>query len=203
VWAYLTLAMGILTGTSSYLVGPVELDPQASDWRDMVTEKLATMGVVVLNPMKKPKWVGRCLTPQEILTSSFMSGVGGLSKEDALSVQLESRQICLRLVHATDWAICYLPKTQTIGSIEELAILSQRGVQVFFVCKPPISMWLTSMFISRVEEFQSVFFGNWDALFGHLDEINKGKVPVDPLKWVFLTWNRKGGDNDGTDNKQA
>ena len=44
-----------LNGTRTYLVGGMEMcKDNGVGWRDMITPKLQQLGVVVLNPCKKP-----------------------------------------------------------------------------------------------------------------------------------------------------
>jgi hypothetical protein len=193
--------MGLLEHTSAYLAGPVELaGPQASDWRNRITDSLRQMDVIVLNPIQKPEWVGpSVLREQDDITSCFRKSLdievfGSNSAPEiyeagaeALKAQRASRNVCLRLVKACDWCICNLPGMQTIGTIEELSILAYREAPVFFVCQKP-SMWLISMFLVSGQDYHNTFFKDEASLMEYLTKIDKGAIPVNPLLWITRTW---------------
>jgi hypothetical protein len=187
--------MGILAHTSCYLLGPVEADPQAADWRKHFSEHLQKMGVVILDPLDKPGWVGpRVLRPQDDISASFLNNIDGDQEvaNEALNAQILSRDVCLRQVNACNWAICRLPKKFTVGTIEELHILDRRGTPVFFIFPDGIpSMWLISMFFENVETMKTTCFKAEDELLARIREIDSGKVPIDPLKWIFISWAQK------------
>jgi len=204
--------MGILAHTTAYLAGPVEAEPNAAEWRSRLTQELSGMDVIVLNPLVKPEWVGsRGRRPQADINEKFFcrpgtpkvcsNFVGRLvppsevetekgEAEAALQDMHIQRDVCLRMVHATNWCICRLPKSPfTVGTFEELALLSRAGAPVMFICPDGVpSMWLVSMFVDKISDMDDVFFPNEDQLLTAVRHMNEGKRPIDPKKWIFLTW---------------
>lgn len=211
--------MGILANTSCYLAGPVEFSPDAAEWRIRVAQELSGMGVVVLNPLVKPEWVGpRGLRPQPDINANFFvkQGIPQVSNNFAGQIPTEpirpeqvlvrpdmelalqdmhiQRDICLRMVYATNWCICRLPKIFTVGTFEELTLLSKAGAPVMFVCPDGIpSMWLVSMFVDKAIDIDDVFFQDEAQLLTAVRHINQGERQIDPRKWIFLTWTPQKG----------
>jgi hypothetical protein len=180
--------MGLLSSTTCYLCGPVEAAQDAAGWRNDIGAKLARMRVLCYDPLKKPKWVGqKGLLPQADITNGIL-GRGPIPVQDAIDAQVLSRTVCLRLVSAADWVICRMPKTFTVGTIEELHIAYQRGCPTFFICPDGIpSAWLISMFAPSAKDIPDVFHETSDSLFEYLNKIDTG-VDLDPLRWIFLAW---------------
>jgi len=183
--------MGLLANTTSYLVGPVEMvDPSSGGWRDDVENKLKQMGVVIYNPIKKPKWVSN---NSKIHPSERMAIInsGSEQADEIISSLVVDREICLRLARSANWCFCNLPKILTYGTIEELHVIKECGSPIIFVCPNGIpSTWILSMFVNDMSEVGTTFFKNVDLACEYLIKIDSGQLPIDPIKWIFLSWNK-------------
>jgi len=195
--------MGYLQHTSCYLVGPVEHDEGfGRDWREVMSEFLATLSVKVYNPLDRPYWIKPIedfippsASRQEVLDIIYSEPNGGLDNEEEIKELVDHsitvnkyikaqelvRSICLRFVATCDFIICYLPSTKTYGSTEELAKARDSGKPVIAICPEGIpSLWVYDYF-----KDQQVF----EDLRGAMDfmtAVDTGKVHLDALEWIFL-----------------
>jgi hypothetical protein len=179
----------MLEGSSVYLAGPIEHADDATSWRDEITPRLRDMGLLVYNPLVKPDW-----TPcryvdgdgQKLIKDAVLNNEG-----KAIEVNKSIRKCGRRLAATADFIICYLPKSSTFGTFEEINIGSADGKPVLFICPDgdsPPSSWLIDQFVSDDEKWSEVFFWNIDDLCQSLFEVHNSNRGYDPYKWIFLTW---------------
>lgn len=192
--------MDLLKNTRCYLAGPVEHDALATSWRQEVAKFLSTLGVQSYDPLIKPPWLDKiCHVGPPLYRKAIDSGTQTTTVDDKLITVTERGAIeanhmmriaDLRIVHAVDWLICYLPVAFTAGTFEEVYEAIRVGKPVFFCCPDKIpSTWLLAA-AAKHDDYKECFFNDWDSLKTHIQEINKGHVKLDPIKWIFLTWHR-------------
>jgi hypothetical protein len=206
--------MSILHNTTCYLAGPVEHDLMASSWRNELAIKLSAIGIKVYDPLIKPKWFpSSCRINPAVYREVLRDGPAiakticgednftTINVRDVFTANAYMRKVCLRIVSAVDWVICYLPIKPTFGTCEEVYDAIYEGKPVLFCCPDGIpSTWILGA-ASTADDYSNVFFKDWDSLLKHVLKIDKGLIKLDPVKWIFLTWRREdlermnGGNN--------
>lgn len=191
--------MNLLKGTKCYLVGPIERSEDPISWRDRVTEELQEMGIKVYDPMKKPKWAPEKAS-EATKRGKFLEIINDLNSDHVTLNDIEYyegikwiRQVDLRYVHSSDFIVCYLPKMFSMGSCEELTVAINTGKPVLMwsdTDQVP-SSWLSTMICDDLNDIGDSFFDSEEDLLKYLRNVNANEIPLDPLKWIFLTYFNK------------
>lgn len=136
-----------LRGTMCYLAGPMTDCPDLGvGWRDAVIPDLREMGVVVLDPTRKPIEIGR---EDEDARSNWVDyrRNGELAKlRDEMKV---IRRVDLRMIDLSSFMIVRLDGTPTMGTYEEIAlgVREQKPVLIWLdgeLNKANVNAWLLS-----------------------------------------------------------
>lgn len=177
--------MGFLSGTSCYLVGPIENDPGfGKDWRAVVQSRLDGYGTKVYNPLNRQKWANEYwpYTPPDLSRAEILEKYYNNDDSDKVAAaQKFIRDICLRYIHTCDFVFLYLSKSPTYGTTEELSIASNAGKPIIAVLPDDYpSLWVFDMLKGN-----PVFKHTADAL-QYLDSIDLGTEELDALKWIFI-----------------
>ena len=185
--------MNTLQNTRCYLAGPVEHDESATSWRLEVAEFLSGLNVKVYDPLQKPPWLDQlCHLDPQLYRKALDGETTELTPEDVIKANHMMRVVDLRIVHAVDWLICYLPIRFTSGTFEEVYEALRVGKPVFFCCPDGIpSTWLLAAAVKPEDEIKEYFFQDWDSMKNHIQLIHRGQVPLDPVKWIFLSWRKE------------
>ncbi len=180
--------MGILKNTSAYLAGPVEHSGDARSWREELAEFLTALDVKVYDPMKPPEWaLFKGASPGDVY-KAYIGQKSSMTRKEAFAIQENVREVCKRWAYACDWLICYLPKVFTSGTFDELGICERTGKPIFLWTPDQISTtWSANQVCKTEEEIDEYIFLEKQALLDHIKAIDDGKVPLDPLKWIFLS----------------
>ena len=195
--------MNLLKDTRCYLAGPVEQveADEAISWRKEMASFLSKIGVKAYDPLIKPPWLPPAchVDPKAYIPilektqepTIYTDGMGSdvlITPEVSIEANHYMRMVDLRIVHAVDWILCFLPKKFTSGTFEEVYEGLRVGKPVLFCCPDGIvSTWLLAA-VTRGTNHSEYFFSNWDLLKKHVLEINRGQVLLDPVKWIFLAW---------------
>jgi nucleoside 2-deoxyribosyltransferase len=193
--------MGLLQDTKCYLAGPVEHDETATSWRQDVAVFLSKLGVKAYDPLIKPPWLDQICHANPSAYGKVMqngplidNGIA-INEEAVIEANHMMRTVDLRIVHAVDWVICYLPKIFTSGTFEEVYEALRVNKPVYFCCPNKIpSTWLLAA-AARYDDYKEYFFDNWIQLKDHVLMIDKGCVSLDPIRWVFLAWRKENWTN--------
>lgn len=196
--------MNLLKNSKCYLVGPIELSNDPVSWRSRVTKELNEIGVKVYDPMVKPDWapeVARETNKNVNNKNLFIEVMHKIGKGEELTKNDKDhyyamnwiRDIDLRFVHSCDFIVCYLPKIFSVGSCEELTIAIESKKPVLIWSKDTYipSSWLASMMCNEPEDIKDYFFHSEEDLVQYLKKVDNNEVPVDPLKWIFLSYFNK------------
>lgn len=183
--------MNLLANSRVYLCGPVEHDPAAKGWRNIITEKLAKYNVQIYDPLVKPTWLPSICKVDPPLYRKVLSGESNqLKTSDVYDANAHIRRICLRLVSSADWIICWLPKLFTSGTWEELYLAAHLEKPVLFCIPDGVpATWILPIFANDTT-FNDVFFKNWDELLNHVDKLSNGTTIMDPYKWISVCYKR-------------
>ena len=195
--------MNLLKDTRCYLAGPVEHDNGASSWRKELAQFLSELGVKVYDPLIKPPWMPSICRVEPSLYFKAMKGESTIirtgderdiiNKKTTIRANQMMREACMRIVGAVDWLICYLPLQFTAGTFEETYEALRVNKPVLFCCPDGIpSHWVLAATLLEDEE---AFLLNWSQVQNRIRAIDQGRMKLDPLKWMFLSWHREGWDN--------
>lgn len=195
--------MGLLDGKTVYLCGPIENVSDSSSWRNKATPDLKSIGMSVWSPLVKPNWLPSISGPGQVelkhkivadgrAYAAASAHVGDpspwITLRSGLDTNHQTRIVCKRLAVASDIVICRMTRDFTVGTYEELADAQRVGKPVLFWTDEPIpSMWLFDQF-ADIKSWESIFFTSWDKLFHYLQRVDKAEMEIDPIKWIFLTW---------------
>jgi hypothetical protein len=184
--------MNTLKNTRIYLCGPVETDPKARGWRDEATISLESIGMTILNPLKKPSWMPNITGERQLELKEKLAQAGpGLSQVHDLACENDTaRDYCLGLIRIADILLVSLPPDIfTVGTWEEITLSKDKPI--FFVHKEIIpSMWLCSMcHIYTSWERETYLHRTMYSAINKIQEINKDQlIKNNPMKWIFLTY---------------
>ena len=197
--------MNLLRETRCYLAGPVEQvdSNEAISWRHEMASFLSGIGVKVCDPLLKPPWLPAACHADPGVYIPIVEGTQAPIIHDgeeitpyvAIKANHQVRVVDLRLVHAVDWIICFLPKKFTSGTFEEVYEGLRVGKPVLFCCPDGIvSTWLLTAVTNRLD-YRHYFFPDWARLKRYVLEIDKGQIKLDPIRWIFLAWRKECWDN--------
>lgn len=182
--------MGLLSGTRTYLCGPIEFTADCVSWRTKMHEFLGKLGVKVYDPLIKPDWYPALVREKP---SAYVDIIKGKRTDIDIKEVFDAMQfvvdVDLRLVNSCDWLICYLPKgVCTVGTIEELVVAANAGKPVFVFGPDKFpSTWIVPK-LCNYSSYDETFFDSIESLQTHIEGIDNGTVSLDGLKWIFLSY---------------
>jgi hypothetical protein len=183
--------MGYLSGKSVYLCGAVEAHQSPNSWRNKITPHLQQHGLVVLNPLIKPKWmssidaIGQKEMKQILINSRNYFDIEKVKRDNTII-----RAYCLSLVRMCDFFIVKLDNVFTVGTFEEITIAKDKPIFIISDVDIP-SMWLMAQLnIYNLEDRKFYLHKTMESCLSTLEQINE-KIPnnLDPFKWIFLRHN--------------
>lgn len=208
--------MGLLKGTSVYLIGSVDHHKDPRKWRkEIATELLQPLGVKVYDPIIKPEWFNEdypldCDPSQDFLqfkqllksTLSWSEHTKNLTEKRMWGV----RELCLRMAHDANFIIASLPRKFTVGTFEELGVAasSKKPILVYLPDGADTSTWLPPQMGRSLESFRKNTFSTMEELYNRVRSIDSGDADVDNLEWIFLSYfNDKVIKNEFPDHQQV
>jgi hypothetical protein len=192
--------MNCLSGSTVYLIGSIENDNSHIDWRKKITELLKPLGIIVYNPLIKPKWFidkyGDITAEQQNKDRKNLSQILDNLKyekfEDTLNRNTILRKTCLKLVSMSDFIIYCITKSPTVGSHEEVNLANQQHKPILFFNldfdNTIDSCWRICQFYKDYQFYHR----NMTSLIDFLKYIDSDPSKLDPIEWMFLkerTWN--------------
>ena len=172
----------LLKDTKVYLVGAMEYDENAREWRDRVTEQLDKLSIKVFNPFKKP-FVNS--VPEDEFTKAFLHNKLAEGDYDTVKNHMKLiRAYDLRCVDLSDFIIAYIdPKVASWGSADEIYTSLRMRKPVFLVVKGGIKKCPLWMLASIPTEF---IYDSFDAVIADLEHINNGTKGINYKYWKLL-----------------
>lgn len=175
--------MGVLKGARFYIAGPMDRAKDAGDgWRDKITPILQGMGILVLDPRKKPIDMGLEDVERRVIRNQ------NIEKEnwEAVESDKDIRQIDLRAVDVTDATIVYIDMEQyPFGTVEEIVLANREKKPVLAFIeggKKNAPHWLFWMI------GHEAIFNNMDEVIEHLHQIDNGTLKH--KRWVLFDWEK-------------
>jgi len=151
-------------------------------WRDEITEKLSSIGIVCYNPFHKPfiKDVDENETIQERLIALMENG-----EYDSVTQKVKLiRSYDLALVDKCDFIIAYIdPKVTTVGSWEEIFWANRIKRPIFLIVEGGIKalpLWLFGTIPYKY------VYSNLDEVVDILTKIDCGGKEMDSDRWRLL-----------------
>lgn len=179
-----------LAGTRVYLAGPVEWAGAAAfSWREMATKRLTPLGVTVYDPLVKPTWLRSDCKMDPAIYRQVLDGKStSMTQQQVFDANETLRILCMKMVSSADWIICNLPKAVTVGTHGELHKAFELDKPVLFHAPDGMfTTWYPPMF-STAAKRDTVWFKDWDALFGYVSKLDSGAEEMDPVKWFPVTY---------------
>lgn len=166
--------MNYLKNKVTYLGGAISLitDDEAINWRNQITSKLESYGIIVQDPCKKiDDSVGELGDHKQYFKNL-------IKNKEFARVKKEFYKIIrydLKCIDRSDFIIVYHdPKIPTVGTINEIVVASIEKKPILIVCDEKnlefINPWLLTLIKPQW------LFTSFDDMFTYLDEINSGKL---------------------------
>lgn len=182
--------MGRLKDVRCYLCGPVENSDSPITWRDEITNPLRQIGLIIYDPLRKPKW----MPPVDGKAQKDMRT--NLGSPETRLKNHAARTFCMNIVRHCNIIILKMDYTFTVGTFEEIAIAS--GKPIFVISKEITSMWLIDQLNLYDGPRRDLYWcpTTIDCL-NKMRKIDQGLIDVDPFEWVFLDnfYSHKGENN--------
>lgn len=178
--------MNRLWGNRAYLISQIDYAIDFGvTWRDNITPILNKLGIIVLNPCKKPTQIGNEVGDDQVLLRNLQQE----EKYKELSDKMrEIRSIDLRMIDISDFVIARLDmKIPACGSIEEITLANKQKKPVLLWCpqgKQKLYRWIYGMIP------ESHIFGDLDCLFEYLNYINSDEEINDLGRWRFFDYKK-------------
>jgi hypothetical protein len=200
--------MGLLNGTSVYLIGSVDHHKDPGKWRkEIAKDLLRPLGVKVYDPTTKPGWFNDeypldCdptldfhLFKQLLSTKALPTPAGPLGGPDHPRWLAEKRMwgvrdLCLRMAHDCNFIIASLPKKFTVGTLEELGVAAQakKPILIYLPDGADTSTWIPAQIGKDLDNFFKNTFSTMEELYDRVRNIDSGDANVDNLSWIFLSY---------------
>jgi hypothetical protein len=220
--------MGLLRGTSVYLIGAIDHAEDPRKWRrEIAQDLLLPMGVRVYDPLVKPSWFSEGMLaddsykeiklfkkflrePQDTFPEGCHENASSQEFRQKMHHLLiegrmqEIRKLCLRMANNADFIIGRLPKKFTVGTLEELTVAANAGKPILLHLPDgyDTSTWLPAQM--GVSSFFQNTFATMEELYDQLRSIDAGDTDVNNLEWVFLSYfNDKDVMNEFSSHQQA
>lgn len=197
--------MGIFSNTSVYLIGQIESDPNAGDWRADLTRFLYGLDqtITVWDPLVKPNWMpipsrdpkipfDTLVYQRDRTYRKFWSETEQETAHKMWEANTVIRSVCKSLVGNCVWAIARLKKAFTWGSIDELEIAINRKIPLFmwFPDGPIGTYGLPGLACAPGLVPEYIFFEK-EQLEEQIKRVHTGAhdLPsIDPQRWIFRTY---------------
>jgi hypothetical protein len=187
--------IGLLNGSKCYLAGAIDFETKDGmvNWRNEISLILKNLGVRVYNPLIKPYWYpDDCKIDPKVYmqcADNGYQGHGTISRREVYDATKFLVDIDFRMANDCTFMIVNLPRTFTVGTIDELRVAINAGKPIFIVNKDKYpSTWLLGMFDS--EDWDDIFFRDIDELARYLKRIDNNEVELDRKKWVSIAYFR-------------
>lgn len=177
--------MGItrLKYLSSYLIGPIDADPNlGKSWRDEMEPFLTNLGVRVFNPLNKPVEDGSEVEQRELRDKLLKE-----QRYDEFRVIMKRiRAIDLRFTDLADFLVVNFDmKIPMCGTFEEICTANRQRKPIIIMCpqgKHNLPQWLFAQLPHQL------FFSSWEQVKVYLNHINTDEN-VDTVgdRWLFFT----------------
>lgn len=176
---------GRLWGTRCYLIGAMDRVADGGiEWREYLVPFLRSLGVVPLNPCKKPIDIGT----EKIEDRQRRKLLLQEGKYDEIRREMRVlRVVDLRMVDMSDFLICHIDTdVHACGTYEEFFWANRLKRPILTICKQGkrnAPYWLFGAIPHQH------IFNNYDELKNHLYTINNKDIePEHHKRWMFFDY---------------
>lgn len=174
--------MNNLSKQRCYLAGAVDrVADRGHSWRDDITPFLTGLGVVVLNPLKKPTYFG----DEDNETALYKKQLKKERKYDELSHIMKAiRSVDLRMVDISDFLIVNLDiDVHPCGTLEEIFWANRQKKPILIHMEQGKHNAPDWLFGTIPHHF---IFDTWQQIGNYLLEIDSMKVLAHMDRWCFF-----------------
>ena len=174
-----------LYGMRCYLSGAMDkIKDYGAEWRDELSPFLERMGIIVLNPCKKPIHIINEMENRERRTKLKLAKEYKILAEETKTV----RDIDLRMVNMSDFLILRLDTSvHTCGTYEEISWARKADKPILVWClqeKMGLPEWLWGMIP------YSHIFDTKEELKSYLVHIHTTDIIEDMESWIFFDFSK-------------
>ncbi len=121
-----------LWGSRAYLISQIDhAKDYGVEWREEITPFLNSLGIIVLNPCKKPTQNGNEISDDQVILKKLQEEEQYVYLSERMR---EIRSIDLRMIDISDFVIARLDmEIPACGSIEEITLANKQ--------KKPVLLW--------------------------------------------------------------
>jgi hypothetical protein len=170
--------MGILNKTRCYLIGAMQY-ADGREWRERITYDLKNMGVIALDPYKKPFITD--VDEGEKIRERLSDLMEESNYEEVARIVKRFRSYDLSMVDKSDFVIFNIqPNVPTFGSMEELttAVKMKRPVFIFVEGgKKKCPLWIFGMIPHEY------IYDSMEEVIEVLQKIDSGEIELDNDRW--------------------
>lgn len=174
--------MNNLSKQRCYLAGAVDrVADRGHSWRDDITPFLMGLGIIVLNPLKKPTYFG----DEDNETAIYKQQLKKDRKYDELSQVMKTiRAIDLRMVDISDFLIVNLDiDVHPCGTLEEIFWANRQKKPILIHMKQGKHHAPDWLFGTIPHQF---IFDTWQEIGNYLLEVDSMKISKHMDRWCFF-----------------
>jgi hypothetical protein len=175
-----------LWGMRAYLIGPMDRVADGGvGWRRDLTPFLEAIGVVVLDPTKKPIAIG-C---EDIEKREYRNGLKQEGRYNDLAKEVRVlRVVDLRMCDMSDFLVAYInTDIHMCGSYEELSWCNRMKRPILCMVeggKQNVPDWLLGVLPHEH------IFGSWDDIKDYLKNVDSGADDRSFKRWMFFDYTK-------------
>ena len=173
-----------LLGHRVYLAGPMDrVKDRGRTWRNRITPTLSSMGLNVLNALKKPTSAGL----ENDDTAEYKNKLKKKQEYDKLSsLMKEIRAVDLRMVDTSDFMIASLDlDVHLCGTLEEIFWANRQKKPILIRMEQGKKNTPDWLFGTIPHEF---IFDDWESLVYYVNEVNNGNNIETYNRWCFFNY---------------
>lgn len=177
-----------LNGMRTYLVGAMDRVPDGGiGWRQRITGILQKMGIVVIDPCKKP--ISGVVEDTE--TRHWIEYYKETEQYDKIKEKFAIiRSADLRCVDVSDFLIAHIDlNTHACGTYEEIVTANRQKKPVLIWCEQGKKNAPNWLFFMLPHEH---IFSSLGEIVNYLDNINTEKDTSSLKRWFFFKYNNTG-----------
>lgn len=176
--------MNKLFGTRAYLCGAMDLvtEDSMTIWRDDMTKFLNSLGVIVLNPLKKNIPDGDEGTGSRQRRKYLKSQ---LRFDEASHIMKEVRHVDLRMVDVSDFLIVNSNIDEhACGTYEEITVANRSKKPVIVHVEQGKTNGPDWLMLGMLPH--ELVFSSWDEVKDYIRDVDSGKDTRTFKRWLFL-----------------
>lgn len=175
------MAQNLLSKEKIYLAGPIQYVSDPYTWREYITQELAKIDVICLNPLK-PLFVNQTLDSKE--EHAYLKQ--RLENGDFSTVKNHMKKVLRRDLAAVDKSLAVIFKFEegivSAGTMHELVVSSQLRKPLLIISEKPqtLPLWIFALIST------DYLFKSEKEVVTYLNKVNNGEIQVDSKYWKIF-----------------